>query len=203
MKESDERGTTPVTRRSLRPSPLGHIWAWIVIAVAVVILMSITLWVVVSGRTVVDDLSGRDTIHQISERWRARWAQAPGPPEEYVQQAKRLVGQGDVQQASMRLSMALSLDANDANSWLRMVCLSAVEPTSEYALSTEEIQQVLAILKDEPVDAESSEVAHRWQELSAAGGSSKQWLNTCFGMSTGSTAIETQSGTLDTLPTTP
>lgn len=203
MQESHDRGTKPVTGRSLRPPPLDHVWAWIVIAVGVVILMSITLWVVVSGRTVVESLSGRDSIHQTAERWRARWSQAPGPPEVYVEQARAFVAAGDVEQASMRLSMALSLDANDANSWLRMVCLSVTTPPPEFSLSKPEIEQILEALAGESVDAVAFQFAHRWRELQSTEGPSNPWLNRCFGVPEGIDVPETVPGTLDTLPVTP
>jgi hypothetical protein len=203
VQETPERGPKLVTRRSLRPPPLGHAWAWIVIAVSLVILMSIALWVVVSGRTVVEGLSGRDTIHQTAKRWRTRWVQAPGPPAVYVDQAKAFVQAGDVQQASMRLSMALSLDSNDANSWLRMVCLSVAKPAPEYGLTNKEIEQILELLEDEPVDPVAFEIAHHWQKLHSVEGASNPWLNRCFGVPAGNSAPETLSETLDTLPAPP
>jgi hypothetical protein len=203
VQETHERGVKPVTRRSLRPPPLGHAWAWIVIAVSLVILMSIALWVVVSGRTFVEGLSGRDTIHQTAKRWRIRWAQAPGPPAVYLEQAKVFVQAGDVQQASIRLSMALSLDANDANSWVRMVCLSVAEPTLEYALTGKEIEQVLVLLENEPVDPVAFEIAQGWQKLHSVKGASNPWLNRCFGVPAGKSGPETLPETLDTLPASP
>jgi hypothetical protein len=201
--ETPDRGAKPATRRSLRPPPLGHAWAWIVIAVGLVILMSIALWVVVSGRTIVEGLSGRDSIHQTAKRWRTRWAQAPGPPAVYVDQAKAFVEAGDVQQASMRLSMALSLDSNDANSWLRMVCLSAVKPAPEYGLTDKEIEQVLEVLAGEAVDPVAFEIAHSWQKLHSVEGASNPWLNRCFGVSARNSGPETLPETLDTLPAPP
>ncbi len=182
VEDKPERPPTNLIRRSFRPPPLGHAWAWIIIAVSVVIMTSITLWVVVSGKTTVSGLAGRDAVHQVTKEWRERWSQVPGPPTVYVQEAENDVLNRDFDAAARRMSMALALNANRLEDWARMVCLSAIEPTPRFAMSDSQIRTIMPILEEMKVESEGMRMARSWEQFTADGGASVDAIDRCFGL---------------------
>jgi len=182
---------------------LGHTWAWIIISVSVVILISITLWVVVSGKTVVDGLAGRDVVHQISLKWRDRWSQAPGPPSVYSSQASAAVQDGLYGQAAMRLSMSLGLDSNRAEDWVHMACLSAIEPRLDFTMNEVESRTIVSLLNGDMVEPQKLAIAQELGRFTKFEATSYELIRGCFGVSSDLSKTETGDGTLDTIPVSP
>ena len=203
VKDKTEHPSSTLPTRNLRPPPAGHTWAWIIISVSVVILISITMWVVVSGETVVDEIGDREATHQIVSEWRDRWSQAPGPPEAYAKQAADLATSGEFRLAMIRLSMALALDPNRVEDWVHMVCLSGIRPPLEHGLSADEVRTILGFLDEEMVPPEKLKIARRWEEITQTNGPPFPRVIECFAAPLGSGTPKTGVETLDTLPVPP
>ena len=152
--ENPERGGL---LREPRPQSAGHVWAWIVVAVGSVIFLAIALWVIVAGRTDVEQLSDYEEIHAISQRWSERWAQAPGPPEVYRAEALRAASSGRWDDAATLLAKAIALEPDDSALWMEAICVSVHAGSSPMALTSREQLAVFGILEThgitEPVDA--------------------------------------------------
>ena len=203
MNDRPERPPVNLIRRSFRPPPLGHAWAWIIIAVSVVILTSITLWVVVSGKTTVIGLEDREVVHRIVVDWRNRWSQVPGPPTVYAEEAETMVRSRDYAGAARKISMALTLDPSRADLWIRMVCLSSLQPTPRFALSPSQIRDVMSLLESSDPTAVGMDVARSWVDSTGRAGASTKAIERCFGFDLLGVPAETTVETLDTLLTTP
>jgi hypothetical protein len=204
LEETPERGTKPLTGRLLRPQPLGHIWAWIVLAVGVVILMVIALWVVTAGQTETGGLAHKQVIHDVSSRWRDRWAQVPGPPTEYLQSANEALMDHRLADASRWLSMSISLAPGDAVAWIRMTCVS-VAYSSAYQMTDTEIDGVLSALASTAHIGPSVLANWRVQRSRLAGNPDETgpWVARCAGVGGSPEQIESQGKTLDTIEATP
>ena len=204
MAETPERGPKPLTGRVLRPSPPGHIWAWIVLAVGVVILMVIALWVVTAGNTEQGGLASKQVIHDVSSRWRDRWAQVPGPPEQYLRSADAALAEYRLEDASRWLSMSISLEPGIAGAWLRMACVSVAHP-SAYQLTDSEIDGVISALAVRP-PVGLSNLANWRIERSRLEGKPEEtgvWVAACAGMEGSPKPVESHPKTLDTIEATP
>jgi hypothetical protein len=204
LAEIPERGPKPLTGRVLRPRPLGHIWAWIVLAVGVVILMVIALWVVTAGETESGGLVHKQAIHDVSSRWRDRWAQVPGPPIEYLRSADEALTDHRLADASRWLSMSISLAPGDAVSWVKMTCVSVAYP-SAYQMTDTEIDGVLSALESTAHTVPS--VLTNWRvqrsRLADKPDETVPWVVRCAGLGGAHEQIESQGKTLDTMETTP
>ena len=203
MNDRPERPPVNLIRRSFRPPPLGHAWAWIIIAVSVVILTSITLWVVVSGKTAVGGLEDREVVHSIVVDWRDRWSQVPGPPTVYAQESETMVRSRDYTEAARKISMALTLDPGRADLWVKMVCLSSVKPRPRFALSTDQIRDIMQLLELSDPTALGMDVARSWADFMERDGAPNEAIEQCFGFGLLGVPSETTGETLDTLPMTP
>ena len=201
--EKPERPPISLIRRSIRPPAPGHAWAWIILAVSVVIMTSITLWVVVSGKTAVNGLADREVVHQVTAEWRVRWSQVPGPPALYIREAEDFVRNRQFSEAAQRMSMALSLDASQPDDWARMVCLSTIEPTLQFAMSVAQVQMIMSVLEGMKIDTEAMKVARSLEQSEVVGGASVDAIDRCFGLEHSRNPSETGSETLDTLPVPP
>lgn len=201
----DNPPPTPIglPKRSLRPPPLGHVWAWIIVSVSIVILTSITMWVVVSGQTSVHNLSDREVVHRIVEQWRKQWPQAPGPPDVYASQAVDAVHSGDMKNASRRLAMALALDSNRAEDWARMICLSAALPDLPHTIRRSEIEQIIPLLGSLDVPPAALSVARQWGDSGGALHDPEAHVARCFHVNLMKAVGESMPQTLDTIPATP
>ncbi len=204
MAETPARGPKPLTGRVLRPKPLGHVWAWIVLAVGMVILTAITLWVVTAGKTKSDGLSDKQVIHDVSSRWRVRWAQVPGPHAEYLRSADKALTEHRLADAARLLSMSISLESGDAAVWLKMACVSVAYP-SAYQMTDVEIDKVVSILAETPPTG-LSELA-KWRDqrrrLSDKPDETRLWVAACARAGDQSEQIESPVKTLDTIEGTP
>ena len=207
LSESQDRGAKSIIVRDLRPRPPGHVWAWIVIAVCTVIFLSITLWVVVAGRQVVTSLGGREAVHQVSQPWAQRWAQAPGPPSEYNRLARTAVSTGDVAEALRLTSMSLALDPNQATIWAQMTCLSTVDSENAYAMTEPQRQTLVDILNELDDQVDGLAVADQWSGLVAAlqanDRAAHQFLSDCMNVKVADGPLKTTAETLDTLDASP
>lgn len=204
MAETPARGPKPLSGRVLRPKPLGHVWAWIVLAVGVVILIAIALWVVTAGKTKSDGIADKQVIHDVSSRWRARWAQVPGPHAKYLRSADTALTEHRLADAARLLSMSLSLESADAAVWLKMACVS-VAYSSAYQMTDEEIDKVVSILAETP-PAGLSELTN-WRDqrrrLSDKPDQTRLWIAACAKAEDQSEQIESPVKTLDTMQGTP
>ena len=165
--------------------------------------MSITLWVVVSGKTVVERLGDRDVVHRVVSEWQDRWSQAPGPPSLYSEQATDAVRRGELQRAAERLSMALSIEPNQASDWARMICLSTVRPSLGFTLSPSEIDEILPLLRGLDVGPSILENARKLRNNVHSRAVNNSLILRCFGVTADRVETETNTETLDTMPTTP
>jgi len=204
LAETPERGPKPLSGRPLRPRPLGHVWAWIVLAVGVVILMVIALWVVTAGKTETGGLADKQVIHDVSSRWRDRWAQVPGPPEEYLRSADEALTEHRLAEASRWLSMSISLEPGNAGAWIKMACLS-VAHSSAYQMTDAEIDGVLSAVEATTPFGVSELGSWRAQRGHLADNPDKVgvWVAACAGVEASPKQLESQSKTLDTMQTTP
>lgn len=165
--------------------------------------MSITMWVVVSGQSELDSLGDREVIHQVAAKWRDRWPQAPGPPSVYASAAVEAVRTGNRSQAAKRLAMALALDPNRAEDWVRMICLSLAQPGLPHALNAVETEKISILFNslDEPPAGWSA--ARNWREMAGSAGDTQAFLAGCFDVVLTEFGGESVPQTLDTLPPTP
>ncbi len=165
--------------------------------------MSITLWVVVSGQSELDALGDREVIHQLAAEWRDRWQQAPGPPSVYASAAVEAVRTGNRAQAAKRLAMALALDPNRSQDWVRMICLSVAQPGLPHALNAGEIEKI-SMLFDSLDEAPAGwPAARQWREMVGSAGDTQAFLAECFDVILTEVDGESVPQTLDTLPPTP
>jgi hypothetical protein len=162
MVESSERGSKPVTGRNLRPSSIGHVWAWIIIATCSVIFMSITMWVVSVGAISNDKLADREVVHRLAERMVERWPQVPGPSVLYAAQAKEAMGKGDAAEAALRSTMVLALDPNAEDSWLLLIVASSQPGFVRPILSVAESESILDAIEKNSGSYFDLQVAQGW-----------------------------------------
>ena len=151
----------------MRPPPIKNGWALIVIAVAFVIFMALTLWWTswwASGGADGTEAKITDTevIHKLAVRMRAQWPQVPGPPGAYRQQAEEAARTGDISRAHQRTTMALALDPDDLDGWVRLVLLCSRMEASKTALSVEESGVVLLEVSTLQPDHPDLPVAMGW-----------------------------------------
>ena len=174
----------------MRPSPMGHAWIWIVLTVGVVILMTITLWVVHHATI------SKDPLVDVSGDWRVRWAQVPGPAEEYARLANVELGKDRRAEAAMWMSKALALDPQQLEVWRAMVCLSVVHQ-GPYTLDDRSIDRLLGGPLSEVVSIDE------WGSVRAQALDESDlgfaWLLRCTGSSLSDRRTETTSETLDTV----
>jgi len=163
--ESSERGSKPVTGRNLRPRSIGHVWAWIIIATCSVIFLSITMWVVSVGRTTSDALADKEVVHRLAERMIERWPQVPGPSSLYESQAQEAMESGDSVEAARRSSMALALDPNAEQSWIRLIVASSQPGFGEPMLSQVESESILDAIEGVSGSSFDLQVARAWLAL--------------------------------------
>ena len=174
----------------MRPSPIGHAWIWIVLTVGIVILMTITLWVVHHATV------SRDPLVDVSGDWRVRWAQVPGPADEYALKARIELGKDRRNEAAMWMSKSLALDPQQVPLWRVMTCLSVVHQ-GPYTLDDKAIDRLLSgPLNDVVTIDDWLNVRLRAQADPDLGFA---WLTRCAGSSESIRRAETTSETLDTV----
>jgi hypothetical protein len=128
----------------MRPPPVKNAWAWIVIAVSLVMFMAITVWLGAGGGDRGEpQITDNETMHRLAQRARSKWPQVPGPPEVYREQARAAMAKGDWSRAQQRTSMALALSPDDLDDWVVLVRLSAQAGLGQEVLSPEESTLVL------------------------------------------------------------
>ena len=203
MQDNPPPAPNAFPKRSLRPPPLGHVWAWIIVSVSIVILTSITMWVVVSGQTNVDKLGDREVVHRIAEQWRDQWPQAPGPPDVYGSQAVDAVRSGDMNHAAKRLAMALALDPNRGEDWARMICLSLAMPQVPYTIGGPEIEQILPLLESVDDPPSFLPIVQRWFDHEGDRRDPEAYVQRCFDEDVIEAVGESAPQTLDTIAPTP
>ena len=174
----------------MRPSPIGHAWIWIVLTVGVVILMSITLWVVHHAS------ASKDPFVDASGDWRVRWAQVPGPAEDYARQARVELGNDRRADAAMWMSKSLALDPQQIAVWRAMTCLSVVHQ-GPYTLDDKAIDRLLSGPLNEAVTIDE------WVAVRARAADEPDrgfgWLMECSGSPAPEGRSETTPETLDTV----
>ncbi len=121
----------------MRPKPPGHVWAWIVVAVSIVIFLALGAWL--TRTSVVEErqprLSDQDTVHRLARRFKERWRQVPGPPSIYLAQGIAAYRRGDVPEAVRRLGMSVALHPDGVDAWLWLVVASLEQPAMDDSLS--------------------------------------------------------------------
>ena len=207
LDEKQDRSVKPPTGRSLRPKSAGHVWAWIVLAIGTVLCMSITLWVVEAGDTTVVDFSDREVVHRVAGQFKARWPQAPGPPEAYRQKALEQVGLGNLQEALRFTSMALSINPDDLDGWVEMICLSCMRPGDALALGAADRQGLMRALNSiegSPAGLKTlADLLARGCADSVGISGNSQKATACLNLDHPSLDLKTRRGTLDTLDMSP
>lgn len=190
LSDLSDRERTTLTGRRMRPSPIGHAWIWIVLTVGVVILMTITLWVVHHAT------ASKDPFVDASGDWRVRWAQVPGPADEYAHQAIVELGSDRRAEAAMWMSKSLALNPQQIEVWRAMVCLSVVHQ-GPYTLDDKAIQRLLSGPLDESMSIDDwVSIRARAQDEPDRGFA---WLMRCSSPSAPQRPVETTPGTLDTV----
>jgi len=183
------------------------VWAWIVLAVGLVLCMVITLWVVQAGKTTVVSFSDQEVVHTVAVRFSDRWSQAPGPPNDYRSQALKAVQSGDLPEAIRLTSMTLALDPNSVGDWLQMICLSCLKPGAPFALTVDERHGLLVAmenLESPPNRIESALALHRESADSKADiDDGARFLSRCIDATIPSEGVKTKQETLDTLDVSP
>ena len=207
MTDAPDRGPKNLTGRTLRPKPPGHVWAWIVIAIGVVLCMIVTLWVVEAGTTTVGALSGQESVHRVAQRFKERWSHVPGPPDRYRLDALSEMHAGRLDESMRLMSMAVALDPNDAQSWVRMVCLSALDSDAKLSLTFDERHDLLAALMATDSSIPGFRIAAWFNDNNPTAtpmdSVTKENLQKCFGEAIQSTKPKTDHETLDTMPAVP
>lgn len=189
LSDSSDRTRTTLTGRKLRPSPITHAWIWIILTVGVVILMTITLWVVHHAT------SSADPYVDVSGDWKVRWAQVPGPAAVYEANANEAMVRGDLDAASTWLSKALALNPQQPLLWVQMVCLS-IAHEGPYTIDDNAISRLISgPLKD-------TVTVNDWvglrSRLKADTTGIESWVSTCIGAASSRMNAETTPETLDT-----
>ena len=174
----------------MRPSPIGHAWIWIVLTVGIVILMTITLWVVHHAT------ASKDPLVDASGDWRVRWAQVPGPAEDYARHASVELVNDRRSEAAMWLSKSLALDPQQIAVWRSMICLSVVHQ-GPYTLSDKSIDRLLNGRLNEVVTIDDWTSVRARAHVEPDRGFA--WLLRCAGSPAPERRGETTPETLDTV----
>jgi len=188
LSDSSDRTRTTLTGRKLRPTPIAHAWIWIILTVGVVIMMTLTLWVVHHAT------NSKDTYVDVSGDWRVRWAQVPGPAVVYAASARSALVKGDLDEASRWLSKSLALNPQQPALWVQVVCISMVHE-GVYTLDDSSIQRLMT----GPLDGAFSvgDWVTRRGRLQSDHVAKVSWVNTCIVSTSVPAGAETTPETLD------
>jgi len=136
-----------------------------VITVAVVMLIGLLSWYgSPAARTTLRRPTDHEAVHQLAERWRARWPQVPGPAERYLDDALLADLEDRPQEAARRTTMALALAPNDVPALLRLVIRSARVPSAS-PLTRDEADAILMVVEQVAPEAPLREAAIGWRAL--------------------------------------
>jgi hypothetical protein len=164
------------TKQRMRPRPAGNGWALVVVATVVVILLGLGTWVGLSPlQTLLSSPSDHEAVHAVAARMRARWPQAPGPPERYLDEAAAAVRAGDGTAAARKLGMAIALDANQTEALLALTILDA-RGASDGLLQGGEADAVVGALSEAAPDARLLPAAQAWRLLAGGQGADVESL---------------------------
>jgi len=165
----EERRTPAAIRQRMRPAPLGGGWVLVIVATVLVVLFGLGTWVGLAPlQVVLSDPSDHEAVHAIGERFRARWPQAPGPPERYLAEARALQRDGDPAAAARRLAMAIALDPDQSEAFLRLSILDA-RGEADGLLVPGESDALVAVMDVTDPDAPLLPAARAWRALAAGG----------------------------------
>ena len=189
MSDSSDRTRTTLTGRKLRPSPITHAWIWIILTVGVVILMTITLWVVHHAS------NSADPYVDISGDWKVRWSQVPGPAAVYQSNSQEALVHSDFDGASTWLSKSLALNPQQPSLWVQMVCISMAHK-APYTIDNTAIERLLSgPLKDAMTVDDWVGLRSRFEGNKTG---LQAWVNACIGAASLPRNAETTPETLDT-----